>query len=60
MLVMMVVGAGFSSSIRWARKGGWNSHDHLLAGKQWVANELARPESDLGLRHDGDICRDVE
>lgn len=34
--------------------GGCYSHDHLLAGKQWVANELARPEGDL-VRHDGGV-----
>lgn len=37
-----------SSSFRWAEK---HSHDHLLAGKQWVADELARAQGDLALRH---------
>ena len=30
-----------------------HSHDHLLAGKQWVADELARAQGDLAFRHVG-------
>lgn len=32
-----------------------NSHDHLLAAQEGVANELARAESDFG--HVCDFCR---
>lgn len=30
-----------------------DGHDHLLAAKQWVADELARAQSNLGFRHGG-------
>lgn len=36
---------------------GLYSHDHLLATQQGVADELARPESDLAFRHDCDESR---
>jgi len=33
----------------WRPKDLWkNVHDHLLATKQWVANELAGTEGDFG------------
>lgn len=32
---------------------GLNVHDHLLAGKQWVSDELACAESDFGHDCDG-------
>lgn len=42
----------YSSSSSSPKGGGeGDSHDHLLAGKQWVADELARAQGDLALRH---------
>lgn len=42
--------AGDSFSARWR---GLYAHDHLLAAQKGVANELARAQSHLGVRHLG-------
>ena len=34
---------------------GGNSHDHLLAAEERVADELARAQGDLAFRHDCDV-----
>jgi len=37
--------------------GGLYAHDHLLAAQEGVANELARAQSHLRVRHDDGGCR---
>jgi hypothetical protein len=41
---------------------GEYAHDHLLASQQWVADELARAQSNLGVGHycGGDGRKEVE